>query len=94
MIKIDRDNLLTNKADLDKAKEDFNELITRMQTIVDQLPDNWEGEASKAYVEQFGEVKNQALQPVAELLESISNQIQQVCDNAEEFDSSMANQIR
>ena len=94
MFKIDCENLMQNKADLDTAREDFNELVNRMQWVINKLPENWEGQASAAYVEQFGEVKNQLLTQVSELLENISTQIQQVCDNADEFDSSMANQIR
>ena len=78
MIKVDVENLLIDKSDLDSAKAEFDDLVNKMQSIVDHIPENWEGQAAQAYGEQFSEVKSGALTQVSELLESISTQIQQV----------------
>ena len=94
MIKVDVENLLIDKSDLDSAKAEFDDLVNKMQSIVDRIPENWEGQAAQAYGEQFSEVKSGALTQVSELLESISTQIQQVCDNAQDFDSEIANQLK
>ena len=49
---------------------------------------------AQAFGEQFSEVRAGALTQVSELLQTISTQIQQVCDNAEDFDGDIASQIK
>ncbi len=94
MIKVDIDNLLVNKSDLDSAKCEFDDLVNKMQSIIDSIPENWEGQAAQAYGEQFSQVRAGALAQITELLENISTQIQQVCDNAQDFDAQIANQLQ
>ena len=40
MIKIDVDNLMVDKSDLDSAKNEFDELVNKMQGIIDRIPEN------------------------------------------------------
>lgn len=94
MIKVDIDNLLVNKSDLDSAKCESDDLVNKMQSIIDSIPENWEGQAAQAYGEQFSQVRAGALTQIGELLENISTQIQQVCDNAQDFDAQIANQLQ
>lgn len=56
MIKVDIDNLLLNKSDLDSAKCEFDDLVNKMQSIIDSIPENWEGQDAQAYGEQFSQV--------------------------------------
>lgn len=53
MIKVDIDNLLLNKSDLDSAKCKFDDLVNKMQSIIDSIPENREGQDAQAYCEQF-----------------------------------------
>lgn len=94
MIKIDKDQLLQDKADLDQAKTEFDDIVTKMEAIVNRLPESWEGQSATAYVEQFVEIKNNVLTNVSEVINGISGQIKQVCENADEFDGTMADQIK
>lgn len=94
MIKIDVDNLMVDKSELDSAKNEFDELVNKMQGIIDRISENWEGQSAQAFGEQFSEVRAGALTQVSELLQTISTQVQQVCDNAEDFDGDIASQIK
>lgn len=93
MFRIDKDQLLQDKAELDQAKADFDAVVERLGNIINRMPESWEGQAAQAYVEQFQEIRQTTLSQTSEMLEGISTQVQQVVDNAEALDSEMANQI-
>lgn len=93
MLKIDKEQLLVDKSELDSAKNEFDQIVEKMQNIINRLPDSWQGQSADKYVEQFTEIRTNVLNNVSQTIEGISNQIKQVCDNAEEFDGSMADDI-
>ena len=49
-IKVYIDNLLVNKSDLDSAKYEFDDLVNKIQSIIDSIPENREGQLLKLTV--------------------------------------------
>lgn len=93
MIRIDLDGLRDKKARIDQLRESLNGTLSELTSVMQSLPESWEGQAADAYAQQWDELRNGALNQTEEMLEGVSTQISQVCDNAESFDNDIANQI-
>ncbi len=91
---VDYDGLAQNKNDIIKQKEQFDETVKALENIITDIQNNWVGQAADAYAEQFQSLKSDGLAKVDELLQTISDQLQSICDGSNEFDSNMAGQIR
>ncbi|MCL2839988.1 MAG: WXG100 family type VII secretion target [Defluviitaleaceae bacterium] len=67
----------------------FQDVITRMGGIINELQSEWEGQASRAFADQF-----QRLQPafneMRELIDNIGMQLNQTANAVEDMDSSIA----
>lgn len=69
------------------------EQITRLDSMISQLQGMWEGEASRAFAEQYETLKPSFIQ-MQQLLEDISSQLNSTARALEEADQQIASQIR
>ncbi|MBD7965258.1 MULTISPECIES: WXG100 family type VII secretion target [Fictibacillus] len=69
------------------------EQISRLNAMISQLEGMWEGEASKAFSQQYEALKPSFLQ-MQQLLEDISAQLNNTSRALEDADNQIASQIR
>ncbi len=67
--------------------------ISRLNTMISQLEGMWEGEASRAFSQQYESLKPSFLQ-MQQLLEDISTQLNNTSRALEDADNQIASQIR
>ncbi len=69
------------------------EQIVRLNSMIKQLEDAWEGEASRAFSQQYEELKP-SFQQMQKLLEDIAGQLSSTAKALEDADKQIASQIR
>ncbi len=67
--------------------------ITRLDTMIRELEGAWEGEASRAFNEQYHSLRPSFVQ-MQQLLEDISVQLSKTASALEDADNQIASQIR
>jgi len=68
-------------------------VINKMDTLLKNLMDEWEGEASRAYNERFLELRPGFVK-TKELIDEIAVALDKTADIVEETDSNIASQFR
>ena len=81
-------------ANLQSYKEDFTTLVGSIGTEIGTIPDAWDGDAAVAYGEQWDDLKNNTLNEVENLLDTIGIQVGEVIAAMEEMDDSIAGVLR
>ena len=81
-------------AKLQAYKEDFAALVGNIGAQIDTIPEAWDGDAAVAYSEQWYDLKNNTLNEVEELLDTIGIQVSEVIAAMEEMDQSIAGVLR
>ncbi|KKB72901.1 MULTISPECIES: WXG100 family type VII secretion target [Bacillus] len=77
-----------------KESGDVTEQVNqRLDQMINQLQDMWEGESSRAFSEQYQELRPSFLK-MAELLSDVSKQLHQTANTLESTDQDIASQIR
>lgn len=69
------------------------EQIGRLNGMIKQLEEMWEGEASRAFAQQYEELKP-SFEQMQKLLEDIAGQLSSTAKALEEADRQIASQIR
>lgn len=92
MLRLDYEALATSAKTLSKQGDIFEDCITTMSQVVNELPDIWEAETCDKYVDQFGDAKPTLLK-VRELIEDMSAQMQKISENFAQADTDMAGQM-
>ena len=93
-LRIDYDGLEENKATIEQARDEYEELIAKIENTVNSINENWEGQAAEAYKEQFEELRGEAIDKITELLNNIAQQLGDVTSSSEQFDSDLAGKIK
>lgn len=93
-LRIDYDGLEENKATIEQARDEYEELIAKIENTVNSINENWEGQAAEAYKEQFEELRGEAINKISELLNNIAQQLSDVTSSSEQFDSDLAEKIK
>ena len=93
-LRIDYDGLEENKATIEQARDEYEELIAKIENTVNSINENWEGQAAEAYKEQFEELRGEAIDKITELLNNIAQQLSDVTSSSEQFDSDLAGKIK
>jgi WXG100 family type VII secretion target len=92
MLRVDYETLATTSKTLAEQGNTFEECINTMKKVIEALPDAWEADTSKKYVEQFDEAEP-GLRKVRYMIEDMSEQLQKISDNFAQADSDMASQM-
>ena len=92
MLRVDYEALAAGSRTLLDQGDTFEQCINTMKQVIDGLPDVWEADTSKRYVEQFNEAEP-GLRDVRQMIEDMANQMQKISDNFAQADSDMAGQM-
>nr|WP_294494288.1 WXG100 family type VII secretion target [uncultured Mediterraneibacter sp.] len=92
MLRVDYEALATASKTLTEQGNTFEDCINIMQNVINGLPDVWEADTSKRYVEQFEEAEP-GLRQVRDMIEDMAQQMQKISDNFAQADSDMAGQM-
>ena len=70
----------------------LNQIIDSMDKLLKALQEEWEGDASTAFADQYNELRPKFVQ-TKDLIEQIGKTLSGVAKSAEQFDTDMKNQI-
>jgi len=73
--------------------ETFQEVINRMQGIINELQTEWEGQASRAFAEQFDRLKP-SFNDMRTLIDNIGQQLEATANAVEQMDQDIASRFR
>ena len=73
--------------------EVFQDVINRMQNIINELQTEWEGQASRAFAEQFDRLKP-AFNDMRRLIDDIGTQLDATANAVEQLDREIASKFR
>ena len=85
MLRVDYEALAAGSKTLQDQGAIFEECIDRMRQVIEGLPDVWEADTSKRYVEQFQEAEP-GLRNVRQMIEDMAIQMQKISDNFAQAD--------
>lgn len=73
--------------------ENLQRIIDKMDALLKKLQDEWEGEASRAYAERFGQLRPGFVN-AKDLVDEISAALKKIAQIVEETDSGIAGQFK
>jgi WXG100 family type VII secretion target len=91
-IRISPEQMRTRAQEFGRDAETFQEQIQTMEQRTNALADEWEGQASQRYIQQFGELKP-SFEKMHELMETISQQLNQTAQIMEQTDQEIASKL-
>lgn len=91
-IRLSPEEMNQKATEFDNRSEEFQTCVTKMRNMVTSLSQEWEGQSSRAFVDQFNELE-QGFNKTVELIESIATQLRQVSDAMVDADSQISQQI-
>ena len=80
--------------ELKRAEQDYTTVLTNMQNMMTTLQQEWHGEASRGFAEQFDRLKTQSFKPMRQLLEDMARQLSEAARVIQEMDQQMAGKFR
>lgn len=93
-------NIRLNPEELEQFASRYNEesgqvgeMVNRLNGLIGQLQDAWEGGAAEAFASQYEELRP-SFENMQVLLEDISRQLSSSANTLRETDANIANQIR
>jgi len=79
--------------DVDGQRNAFNDLLSRMNGILNQLEAEWDGAASQSFRQQFEDLRRTAFQNMDNLLQDLGTQLRQTAQAVEELDNTIASKM-
>jgi len=73
--------------------ESYQEVINRMQGIINELQTEWEGQASRAFADQFERLKP-SFNDMRRLIDDIGQQLDSTANAVEQMDQDIASRFR
>ena len=89
---LDYEALGNEATKLQTEGENMSDSITKISNIVNALPDIWQADTGRKYVEQYGELEP-SLKEAVQLIEDMVAQMNQIAANFQQTDSGMAGQM-
>jgi len=92
-IRITPDQMRSRAGEVRTQGETFQEVINRMQNIINELQTEWEGRASSAFAEQFDRLKP-SFNDMRQLIDDLSSQLDATANSLEQLDQDIASKFR
>ena len=92
-IRMTPDQMRQRSAEVRTQGETFQDVINRMQNIINELQTEWEGESSRAFAEQFNRLKP-AFNDMRQLIDDIGTQLNSTAVAVEQLDRDIAGKFR
>jgi len=87
------ESMRTRAGEVRQQGETFQEVINRMQNVINELQTEWEGQASQAFAEQFNRLKP-AFNDMRQLIHDIGTQLDGTANAVEQLDQDIASRFR
>jgi len=91
-IRITPAQMLTRSKEYQTEADNIGQVISKMDNLINELQNEWEGAASQSFANQYQELKP-SFQKMQELVETISTQLQQTGNAMEQMDSDIASKF-
>ncbi len=92
-IRVTPDQMRQRASDYRNQAEAVHGVISKMDTLLQQLQSEWEGQASESYAARYQELKP-GFQKAETLIREIAQSLDTVAKNVEEQDQAIANQFK
>jgi len=91
-IRMTPDQMRQRAGDVRTQGQTFQDVINRMQGIITELQTEWEGQASRAFYEQFNRLKP-AFNDMRQLIDDIGTQLANTATAVENLDQEIASRM-
>jgi len=91
-IKLDPQEMEKKAQDFEERREDFETVVEKMKTMVTSLCEEWSGQSSDAFAEEFTSLEP-SFQATSELITDIAQQLRDVSKAMQSMDQEIANKI-
>lgn len=91
-IRITPDQMRTRASEFRTEGQNFEDVITKMQNLINTLQEEWEGEASRKFAEQFEALKP-SFTDVRNLIDDIGGQCDSTAEALENLDQEIASKF-
>ena len=81
------DQMRGRAGEFTNAASTLNDVITKMDGLLNNLQEEWQGESSKSFKTKFDELRPGFVK-AKDLIDEISNSLKKTADDFEEFDRS------
>lgn len=88
-IRISPGQMETRSREYQTEAENIQNVIVKMDSLINELQSEWEGSASQSFANQYQELKPSFVN-MRELVETISRQLQQTANAMEQMDTEIA----
>lgn len=92
-IRMTPDTMRTRAGEYRNEADTVNQVIGKMDALLQQLQSEWEGSASESYAERYQELKP-GFQKAEELIREIAAALDSTANIVEETDQNIASQFR
>ena len=92
-IRMTPDQMRQRAGEVRNQGETFQDVINRMQNIINELQTEWEGQASGAFGEQFNRLKP-SFNDMRQLIGDIGTQLDATANAVEQLDQDIAGRFR
>ena len=91
-IRISPEQMETTANEFDARCEEFQQVVSTMRNMVSTLCDEWAGQSSQAFYDQFSSLEP-SFSATAELITSIAQQLRDVSTSMQNIDREIAGKI-
>lgn len=91
-IRMSPETMRTRAGEFNRDASDFEELHSRMKTRTENLAQEWEGQASQKYIQQFHDLEK-TFTGMHELMQTIAQQLNDTARIMEETDQQIASKL-
>ena len=91
-IRLTPEQMRQRSAEVRVQGETFQDVINRMQNIINELQTEWEGQASRAFADQFNRLKP-AFNDMRQLIDDIGTQLDATANAVERLDQEIASKF-
>lgn len=92
-IRITPDQMRSRAGEYDQQASAVGDVISRMDTLLNELQEEWEGASSQAYASRFTELRPSFTQ-AQQLINDIATSLRNTAQSLEETDQNIASQFR
>ena len=87
------EDMRSRAGDVDGQRNAFGDVVSRMDSILNQLEAEWDGAASQKFRQQFEDLRRTSFQNMTQLLEDLGTQLRQTAQAVENLDREIASRI-
>jgi WXG100 family type VII secretion target len=92
-IRITPEQMRSRASEVRGQGQTFQEVIDRMQNIINEVQSEWEGQASQQFAQQFDSLKP-SFNNMRQLIEDIGSQLDATANAVEQLDQDIASKFK